>query len=62
MSVPHRSDQQVGELERRHRQQFDGLLQRRREDQLLYELGVKFLLNGHGLSIHRETPIHLSPT
>ena len=42
--------QQIAELERRHRQQLDGLLQRRRQDQLLDELGVEFLLNRHGLN------------
>ena len=46
--------QQVAELERRHRQQLDGLLQRRRQDQLLNELGVEFLLNRHGLTVHRR--------
>ena len=39
--------QQVGQLERRHRQQLDGLLQRRRQNELLNELRVKFLLNRH---------------
>ncbi len=32
--------QQVGELERRHRQQLDRLLQRRRQNELLNEFGV----------------------
>ena len=32
--------EQLGQLERRHRQQLDRLLQRRRQDQLLDELGV----------------------
>jgi hypothetical protein len=32
--------EQFRELERRHRQQLDGLLQRRRQNQLLNELGV----------------------
>ena len=40
--------QQVGQLERRHRQQLDGLLQRRRQDELLNELCMEFLLNRHG--------------
>ena len=40
--------QQVRQLERRHRQQLDRLLERRREDQFLNELGVKFLLDAHG--------------
>ena len=39
--------EQVRELERRHRQQLDGLLQRWRQDQFLNELGVKFLLDAH---------------
>ena len=39
--------QQVGELERRHRQQLDRLLQRRRQNELLNELGVELLLNRH---------------
>ena len=39
--------QQVGQLERRHRQQLDRLLQRRRQDELLNEFGVEFLLNRH---------------
>ena len=36
--------QEIGKLERRHRQQLDGLLQRRRQNQLLNEFGVKPLL------------------
>ena len=40
--------QQIRQFERRHRQQLDGLLQRRRKNQLLDELGVKFLLDAHG--------------
>ena len=36
--------QQVRELERRHRQQLDGLLQRGRQNELLRELGLEFLL------------------
>jgi hypothetical protein len=39
--------QQIRELQRRHRQQLDGLLERWRKDELLNELGVKFLLNRH---------------
>ena len=39
--------EQIGQLERRHRQQLDRLLQRRRQNQLLDELGVKFLLDAH---------------
>ena len=39
--------QQVRQLERRHRQQLDRLLQRRRQNELLNELCVKFLLNRH---------------
>ena len=37
----------VGELERRHRQQLDGLLQRWRQDELLRELRLELLVNGH---------------
>ena len=37
----------IGELQRRHRQQLDGLLQRWREDELLNELGVESLLDTH---------------
>ncbi len=39
--------QEIRELQCRHRQQLDGLLQRRRENELLDELCVKFLLNTH---------------
>ena len=37
-----------GELERRHRQQLDGLLQRWRQDELLGELRLELLVDGHG--------------
>ena len=40
--------QHVGELQRRHRQQLDGLLQRRRQDQLLRQLRLELLVDGHG--------------
>ena len=46
--------QQVGELERRHRQQLDGLLQRRRQNQLLNELRVEFLLNRHIVTVRLQ--------
>ena len=36
--------EEIGELERAHREQLDGLLQRWRQNQLLKELGMKFLL------------------
>jgi hypothetical protein len=42
--------QQVGELQRRHRQQLDRLLQRRGQNEFLNELRVEFLLNRHSLS------------
>jgi len=32
--------QEIGQLQGRHRQQLDRLLQRRRQDQLLCELGL----------------------
>ena len=53
--------QQLGQLERRHRQQLDRLLERRRQDELLNESGMEFLLNRHG-SIGRVRPHNLSPT
>ena len=37
----------LGELERRHRQQLDGLLQRWRQNELLNEFGVQPLLDCH---------------
>jgi hypothetical protein len=40
--------QQILQLERRHWQQLDRLLQRWRQNQLLNEFGVKFLRNRHG--------------
>ena len=39
--------QKIREFERRHRQQLDRLLERRRENELLDELRVKFLLDTH---------------
>ena len=39
--------EQIGELECRHRQQLDRLLKRRRQNELLDEPCVKFLLNTH---------------
>jgi hypothetical protein len=51
--LDHLLRQQVAKLERGHRQQLDGLLQRRRQNQLLNELRVEFLRNGHG---RRRTP------
>jgi len=39
--------QEIGELQGRHRQQLDCLLQRRRENQLLDKLRVEFLLDTH---------------
>ena len=39
--------EQVRQFEGRHRQQLDGLLQRGRQDQLLDELRVEFLLDRH---------------
>ena len=38
----------IGQLERRHRQQLDRLLERRRQDELLRELCLELLRNGHG--------------
>ena len=40
--------QQIGKLQRRHRQQLDGLLERRRKDELLNELRMELLRNRHG--------------
>jgi hypothetical protein len=39
--------EKVGQLERRHRQQLDRLLQRWRQDELLNEFCVKPLLDAH---------------
>ena len=39
--------QHVDELQRRHRQQLDGLLQRWRQDQLLRQPHLEFLINRH---------------
>ena len=47
--------QEIRQLERRHRQQLDRLLERWRQNQLLNELRVKFLLN-----THRERVLRLS--
>ena len=52
--------QQISELERGHRQQLDGLLQRRRQNELLNEFCVQFLLNRHG-SRAWLSPYNLSP-
>ena len=50
--------EQLRQLERRHRQELDRLLKRRRQNQLLNELGVEFLRNRHA-SVAEN---HLSPT
>ncbi len=39
--------QHVGKLERRHRQQLDRLLERRRQNELLREPRLELLVNGH---------------
>ena len=43
--------QQIGQLQRRHRQQLDRLLERWRKDELLNEFGVELLRNRHVLSV-----------
>ena len=50
--------QQIRQLERRHRQQLDRLLQRRRQNELLNEFGVEFLLRSPWVSYAR--PSHQS--
>ena len=52
--------QQVRKLERRHRQQLDRLLQRRRQNELLNEFCVEFLRDRHG-SVTSAASINLSP-
>ena len=56
--------EQVGQLQRRHRQQLDRLLQRWRQNELLNELGVKFLRNRHErlrMSASNLEPILVQP-
>ena len=50
--------QEFRQLERRHRQELDRLLKRRRQNELLNEFGVEFLRNRHA-SVAEN---HLSPT
>ena len=52
--------QQIRQLQRRHRQQLDRLLERRRQDELLNEFGVQLLLDRHGVASSRSS-CNLSP-
>ena len=61
--LDHLLGEQLAELQRGHRQQLDRLLQRWRQNQLLGEPGLQFLLNRHDLVARfRRTVIHISPT
>jgi hypothetical protein len=52
--------EELRQLERRHGQELDRLLQRRRQNQLLDELGVKFLRDRHE-SVDRRLKVQLRP-